>query len=428
VLRLLALLLLTCPAWAAPDNKQKELGDLRGRIAELREEVERASEDRKEAADELRSSEKRISEVSRTLHDLGKDEERLGMTLSQLAAERDGIEEKLDADEEQLAGLLRQRYQRGEADPLRLMLSGANPGEVQRNLGYYAYVGEARAALIESHRANLDSLAAVEERTREKKNELAQVKQARQQQKARLDEEKQAHKAVYDNLSKQISQQRKEINSLVRDEQRLTRLIEKLRRLAEENKARKARELAAAKAREKLAREKQARETQSAKTRDPRGDKPVAKAEKPIRTEPVERIADASLADYKFASLRGRLALPTAGEIVAKFGQRRRGGGPAWKGLFIRARNGQPVRAVGSGEVVFSDWLRGFGNLLIVDHGSGYLSLYSNNESLYKQAGDAVRAGDVVAVTGNTGGHEEPGLYFELRRLGQPFDPMSWVR
>ncbi len=428
MLRLLALLLLSSSVCAAPDGKQQELGDLRGRIAELREEVERASEDRKEAADDLRTSEKRISEVSRTLHNLRKDEDHLGMTLNQLAEERGSIEEKLDADEDQLAKLLRQRYQRGEADPLRLMLSGANPGEVQRNLGYYAYVGQARAALIESHRANLDSLAAVEERTRLKKDELAQVKQTQQQQKARLDEEKRAHKAVYDKLSQQISQQRKEINSLLRDEQRLTRLIEKLRRLAEENKARKARELAAAKAKEKLARAKQARDQQAAKTREPRSDKPVAKTEKPIRAEPVERVADASLAGYKFAGLRGKLALPTAGEIVAKFGQSRRGGGPAWKGLFIRTRSGQAVRAVGNGEVVFSDWLRGFGNLLIVDHGSGYLSLYSNNESLYKQAGDAVRAGDVVAATGNTGGHDEPGLYFELRRLGQPFDPMSWVR
>jgi C-terminal peptidase prc len=95
--------------------------------------------------------------------------------------------------------------------------------------------------------------------------------------------------------------------------------------------------------------------------------------------------------------------------------------------LFIRARSGQEVRSVATGEVVFSDWLRGFGNLLIVDHGGGYLSLYSNNESLYKQAGTRVRAGDAVASVGNTGGQEEPGLYFELRHLGKPFDPMTWV-
>jgi septal ring factor EnvC (AmiA/AmiB activator) len=86
------------------------------------------------------------------------------------------------------------------------------------------------------------------------------------------------------------------------------------------------------------------------------------------------------------------------------------------------------VRAVGSGRVAFADWLRGFGNLLIVDHGGGYLSLYSNNESLYKQAGEPVRAGDVVAAVGATGGQDEPGLYFELRHQGKPFDPLAWVR
>jgi septal ring factor EnvC (AmiA/AmiB activator) len=129
-----------------------------------------------------------------------------------------------------------------------------------------------------------------------------------------------------------------------------------------------------------------------------------------------------------FHRLKGKLALPLTGEILHKFGQNRDGGGPAWKGLFIRARQGQEVRAVGSGRIAFADWLRGFGNLLIVDHGDGYLSLYSNNESLYKQPGEPVRAGDVVAAVGATGGQDEPGLYFELRHQGKPFDPLTWIR
>jgi septal ring factor EnvC (AmiA/AmiB activator) len=114
--------------------------------------------------------------------------------------------------------------------------------------------------------------------------------------------------------------------------------------------------------------------------------------------------------------------------IGNRFGQNREDGGPAWKGLFIRARQGNEVRSVGSGKVAFADWLRGFGNLLIIDHGQGYLSLYSNNESLYKQPGDPVKAGDVVATVGSTGGQNEPGLYFELRHQGKPFDPLAWVR
>ncbi|MBU1665733.1 MAG: peptidoglycan DD-metalloendopeptidase family protein, partial [Gammaproteobacteria bacterium] len=141
----------------------------------------------------------------------------------------------------------------------------------------------------------------------------------------------------------------------------------------------------------------------------------------------VNRVADASLAGLNFDRLKGKLALPVAGEILHRYGQNRDGGGPAWKGLFIRARQGQEVHAVGSGQVAFADWLRGFGNLLIIDHGDGFLSLYSNNESLYKQPGDPIRAGDVVAAVGATGGQDEPGLYFELRRQGKPFDPLTWV-
>lgn len=395
----LLLCLLAGPAWAATDSRQQELGQLRGRIAQLREEVERAAEDRKEAADVLRASERRISEVNRSLHDLGKDERRIGSTLDRLGGEQAAIEARLREQEDRLADLVRQRYSQGDADALRIVLSGRNPGDIQRDLGYFAYIGRARADLIASHRDSLAQLATVAEETRQRQAELAKVKESQLAQREELGKEKRARQSVYDQLSQQIRQQRKEIDSLVRDEQRLARLIEKLRRLAEAAKAKKA-----------------------AQKREPAKPKPVSAGQK------VDRVADASLAGYDFPALRGKLALPTVGEIVARFGQARSGGGPAWKGLFIKARNGQPVRAVGNGEVVFSDWLRGFGNLLIVDHGEGYLSLYSNNESLYKQAGDSVRAGDVVAATGNTGGHEEPGLYFELRRQGQPFDPLGWVK
>jgi septal ring factor EnvC (AmiA/AmiB activator) len=96
--------------------------------------------------------------------------------------------------------------------------------------------------------------------------------------------------------------------------------------------------------------------------------------------------------------------------------------------LFIRSPSGQEVRAVAPGRVVFSDWLRGFGNLLIVDHGRSYLTIYGNNEALLKQVGDAVAIAEPIATTGASGGNEETGLYFELRHLGRAFDPLRWVR
>ena len=124
--------------------------------------------------------------------------------------------------------------------------------------------------------------------------------------------------------------------------------------------------------------------------------------------------------------MRGRLRLPVRGDLIAKFGSKR-GEGPNWKGLFIRAEEGSEVKAVAAGRVVFAEWLRGFGNLIIVDHGSQYMTIYGNNQSVLKHAGDTVKSGDVIASTGNSGGNEQSGLYFEMRHQGRAFDPLSWV-
>jgi len=128
-----------------------------------------------------------------------------------------------------------------------------------------------------------------------------------------------------------------------------------------------------------------------------------------------------------FASLKGRMSSPINGSVVARFGTRR-GDGPNWKGTFFKAPEGTEVRAVAPGRVVHADWMRGFGNLIIIDHGGEYLSIYGYNQALLKRPGDSVRAGEAVASAGNTGGNEESGLYFELRRNGKAFDPAGWVR
>ncbi len=128
-----------------------------------------------------------------------------------------------------------------------------------------------------------------------------------------------------------------------------------------------------------------------------------------------------------FPGMKGRLALPVRGELANRFGAPRESGGAIWKGLFIAARAGEEVRAVAAGRVVFADWMRGFGNLLIVDHGDAYMSLYGNNESLFKQVGDLIHGGEPVAAVGNSGGNPVSGLYFEIRHQGKPLDPLGWV-
>jgi murein hydrolase activator len=401
--RFLVVLACFCVAFAAqaaPDSgRQDDLKDLRARIKALQEDLEQANEDKSEVADALKHSERRISDVNRGLRDLELRQRKLSQALKQLAGETKSSEAEIVAQQQRLAELLRERYARGESDAMRLLLNGQNPGEIARNIEYYGYIGRARAELIRQHRASLEHLRTLQEKTRAQNADLLKIKEARVVQKKTLEAEKEARQQVLYKLSSQIRQQRKQIDTLVRNEQRLTQLIERLARLA--------------------------------------ASKPKPKPRPPAEPAPetprkpgqmVKAVADASQAGVSFSRLKGKLALPVAGEILNKFGQNRDDGGPVWKGLFIRARQGDEVRSVGSGEVAFADWLRGFGNLLIIDHGNGYLSLYSNNESLYKQPGDSVRAGDVVASVGSTGGQNEPGLYFELRRQGKPFDPLTWVR
>ncbi|HEX9179615.1 MAG TPA: peptidoglycan DD-metalloendopeptidase family protein, partial [Burkholderiales bacterium] len=139
------------------------------------------------------------------------------------------------------------------------------------------------------------------------------------------------------------------------------------------------------------------------------------------------RVPEPGFEGKPFGALKGSLSLPVKGELANRFGSPRPGGGTTWKGLFIRSPEGQEVRAIAAGRVVFADWLRGFGNLLILDHGQGFMSLYGNNETLFPPVGTAVRGGDVVAAVGNSGGNPESGLYFELRHQGTPLDPMNWV-
>ena len=136
---------------------------------------------------------------------------------------------------------------------------------------------------------------------------------------------------------------------------------------------------------------------------------------------------DSSTDGSAFAELKGKLSLPVRGELKGRFGSPRADGGLSWKGVFIASQPNQEVRAIAAGRVVFADWLRGFGNLLIIDHGGGYMSLYGNNESLFKQVGQATRGGETIAAVGNSGGNTDYGLYFEMRHQGKAFDPLSWV-
>jgi septal ring factor EnvC (AmiA/AmiB activator) len=223
--------------------------------------------------------------------------------------------------------------------------------------------------------------------------------------------DKRSREQVLQKLSVQIKKQQREISNLKRDERRLTQLVERLNRVMAQQAAREA------------ARARAAQQAQKTPKTDKRA------ASQPRRGLGVNTETPVAFrSGTPFSGLKGSLRLPVAGELMNRFGAQREGGGVSWKGLFIRAAEGTVVKAIASGQVVFSEWLRGFGNLIIVDHGEGYMSLYSNNESLYKQVGERVQPGDPIATVGNSGGQPDTGLYFEMRHQSRPVNPLLWVK
>lgn len=382
---LLLFLLLASPAAepAGAGTKEKELRALRDRIEALQKNLADAEESKSEAADALRESERAISEANRTLRELGSQSKEINARLAKLGAELRQREAAVKVQQALLAQLLYQRYLGGKSEPLKLLLNQENPNETARNMHYFGYVSRARAELIADLRAGLAQLQRIAQESEQKAAALATVTAESRTQRARLDREKRARNQVLARISRDIQRQRREIGTLKRDENRLARLVESLARL-------------------------------------------MARSKPPARAR-NERVPQVPLADSPFLELKGRLALPVRGELVNRFGGPRADGGVVWKGLFIAASPGEPVRAIADGRVVFADWLRGFGNLLIVDHGDAYMSLYGNNETLYKRVGDPIRGGEPVAAVGASGGNADSGLYFELRHQSRPLDPLDWV-
>jgi len=392
-------LLFSDPGFAAkraPKVDPEDLKELRGRIDRLKNDIASGEESRNEARDALRESERAISEANRELRNLATERQDARSELNRLAAEARRVEVELGSRQEAIGRLLTVRYHGGEADYLKLIVSGIDPNQTARDLHYYGYISRAQAEMIRSLRATLAWLQELQGQTREKTAELAEIEAAQKKERDQLAREQSARKRVMDKLSAQLRDQRREVKGLERDESRLTRLVEALSRvIAEEAK-------------------KQGRK--------PRPASPPGRSNEMV---PESSVAEAI--GTAFAKLKGALRLPVRGELASRFGSPRPEGGPSWKGLFIRTQPGQEVRAVAAGRVVFADWMRGFGNLLILDHGQGYLTIYGNNEAVLKAVGETVRTGDPVATTGASGGSEESGLYFEMRHEGRAFDPMTWA-
>ena len=369
---------------SAHAGQQEDLENLRQRISALQQEMEKTSDSKSEAADALRESERTISTSNRLLYKLTRQQREASSALGQFQQQSKQLSQSMQEQQLLLAQLLHQQYLGGRQEYFKLLLNNHDPNQAARELQYYEYIARSRAAWLKTMRGNLAKLNTVTAQAQQKSIELTALQAEQTLQRRSLLKEKNAHQQVLKKIALQLKQQRQEIGKLQRDENRLVKLLGDLSRIVAQPKT-------------------NSQEKNST-----------------VSIEPIHRIA--------FVSFKGKLPLPVKGKITNKFGSRRPDSLVLWKGLFVQAAASQPVSAVAPGRVIFADWLRGFGNLLIIDHGLGYMSLYGNNETLYKQVGDELQAGDTIAAVGNSGGNENYGLYFELRHEGIPLDPGKWIK
>ncbi len=410
---------------------EQERAELRRRLDSLKTDIAKTEKAHVHAADSLAASEKAISNANRSLRELANEQRRTEQKLQALAKDRAQLEAAVARQRKKLEKMLREQYQAGHDDRVRLLLSGDNPNRIARELRYLGYVSAEQVKAIERLQQDIAAIEANQSDAEETRAALEDIATEQREQKALLEKEKGKRKALVSKLAYKLSTQRRQAGNLARDEERLSSLVDRLavliaqqRKADEEEARRRARARAEAAARDKQLADKARKEDKA---------RPDAAARTEAAPKPAPRQPDAELAELPpppdgsaFAALRGKGKLPVKGELTATFGAKR-ADGPNWKGIFIRAAEGSEVHAAGAGEVIFADWMRGFGNLIIVDHGGQYLSIYGNNQSLLKRPGDRVKHGDILATVGNSGGNEHSGLYFELRHRGRAIDPLSWI-
>lgn len=402
-------LILSSPITLAANKSEKpkeKLNNIHERIESLTKELGKTKEAHADAADALKDSEKAISETNRKLFELKQAEKKHSESLQELQSQKSGIENTIEGQKNQLSKQIYQQYLHGQQNYLQVLLQQQDPSTISRQLQYFSYISRARQFLISDMQSNLGRVTKLNEETANSLKEVVTLKTKQDSERKNLESQKQAHSKVVEKLSSQISAQRHEIEKLKRDEKSLSQLVERLAR-SPQPKAKKP-----TSPNQSVSREPSNKvETESTPQR-------------PLATN--ESLPSNAFDGSNFESLRGKLNLPVKGEVTNKFGNSRQDTGLTWKGLFIKSNEGNEVKSVASGRVVFADWMRGFGNLIIVDHGGGYMSLYGNNQALLRKMGDTLKGGDTIASVGNSGGNDTAGLYYELRSRSKPFDPMSW--
>lgn len=354
-------------------SKESELKQLRERIGTLRSELGQVRDHYDKLRVELGDTERHIGRVSRNLAELERKLSGQQQRLNQLRKRQGRLERSVARQRDYLSGQIRAAYLMGRQEYFKILLNQEDPATLGRVTTYYDYLNRARSERIHEITATLQEMDEIKGEIIIETEGLRKLRDQRAREVQELEKSRKERSVVMKKLRSEINSKDKQLDQLLRDEKELQQLLQALSEALED-----------------------------------------------IPVESGER--------KPFGQLKGKLKWPSRGPLIARYGSIRKTGKLRWQGVMIKAKEGQEVKAVSHGRVAFADWLRGYGLLLIIDHGDGYMSLYGHNQSLFKETGDWVEAGEVIATVGNSGGFDKTALYFEIRHDGQPTNPGRWCK
>ncbi|WP_245961524.1 murein hydrolase activator EnvC family protein [Thalassotalea euphylliae] len=353
---------------AKKQRSTEQLSTVKSEIAKQKSAIVQVSKKRRQLNAQLKKDDFAIAKVAKAMNNTRNSLKATQDKLTSLAKEKAQLNRDKVQQENALAHQLRTAYTTGQHDYLKMLLNQEESSQVQRSLTYYQYLSKARIAEIEAFQATIARLSEVEVEQQQKAKQLTQLQQTQQSQRAALEKNKAQRKKTLTALRKELLSNKQQLAKLEQEEANLVAELERLAR-------------------------------QSALAKNLPG---------------LDR-------------LKRKLRWPVSGRIKHSFGTRKQGY-LRWKGVLLSAAVGRQVTSIYSGKVLFSDWLKGYGLVTVIDHGKGYMSLYGHNQALLKNVGDTVEPGEAIAIVGQSGGQSEPGLYFEIRHHGKAVNPKLWCR
>jgi len=353
------------------ENKTKELSGLKAKIKQITKVVKNLKSDRKSLQAELKVIEVSYGESVSRLQSLKRQINQINKDLEKNKQQRKEKQQQIRFQKQSLEKQVKAAYGMGKNEKLKLMLNQQDPALSGRVMVYYDFFNKRRLKKIAAINQDIQVLGDLERQHQQESEQLEQKRVARKQRQLELLGVKKERKSVLMKLNKQVQSKKQQLRRFKQSEKKLAALIGRLQQ-----------------------------------TRD----------DFPLNEGVVK----------PFGQLKGELPWPVRGRLLKKFGEKR--SESRWDGVLIEAKEGQEVKSVARGQVVYADWLRGYGLLTIIKHDKGYMSLYAFNQSLYKTKGDWVEAGSVISSVGLSGGRSKAGLYFGVRKKGKPINPIKWCR